>query len=250
VLGVGMPLLMATAEGIGLWRHDQTWIALARRWSSAFGILFAIGAVSGTALSFELGLLWPGFMAFSGSIIGLPFSAEGFAFFIEALFLALYLYGWDRLRPLAHWLCGVPVAISGAASSLFVVMANAWMNSPTGFVASGNRILHVDPLTAAFNPSTPTEDIHMLVPAYLVTGSAVAAVYAAGFLRGHGDALHRRALPLAMVMAVVAAGLAGITGDTSARFVAEDQPIKFAAQEGLFPTTARAPLHIFGLPLP
>src|SRR3984893_4142620 len=250
VLGVGMPLLMLAAEGIGLWRRDPVWLALARRWGKAFALIFAIGAVSGTALSFELGLLWPGFMAFSGSIIGLPFSAEGFAFFIEAIFLGLYLYGWDRLGPVAHWLTGVPIAISGAASSVFVVMVNAWMNSPTGYQAVGNRIVRVDPLAAAFNPSTPTEDIHMLVSAYLVTGFAVAAVYAAGFLRGHGDAVHRRALPLAMVMAVVAAGLAGITGDTSARFVAEDQPIKFAAQEGLFPTTSHAPLHIFGLPLP
>jgi len=250
VLGVGMPLLMLAAEGIGLWRHDPAWLALARRWGKAFALIFAIGAVSGTALSFELGLLWPGFMAFSGSIIGLPFSAEGFAFFIEAIFLGLYLYGWDRLRPLAHWLCGVPVAISGAASSVFVVMVNAWMNSPTGYQAVGNRIVRVDPLAAAFNPSTPTEDVHMLVSAYLVSSFAVAAVYAAGFLRGHGDALHRRALPLAMVMAVVASGLAGITGDTSARFVAEDQPIKFASQEGLFPTTAGAPLHIGGVPLP
>jgi cytochrome d ubiquinol oxidase subunit I len=128
-------------------------------------------------------------------------------------------------------------------------MTNAWMNSPTGFVAAGNRILRVDPLAAAFNPSTPTEDVHMLVSAYLVTGFAVAAVYAAGFLRGHGDALHRRALPMAMVMALVASGLAGITGDTSARFVAADQPIKFAAQEGLFPTMSNAPLHIGGVPL-
>src|ERR1700732_5311245 len=132
VLGVGMSLLMATAEGIGLWRRDRSWIQLARRWSSAFGVLFAIGAASGTVLSFELGLLWPGFMAFSGSIIGLPFSAEGFAFFLEAIFLGLYLYVWDRLRPLAHWLCSIPIAISGAASSVFVVMTNAWMNSPTG----------------------------------------------------------------------------------------------------------------------
>jgi cytochrome d ubiquinol oxidase subunit I len=250
VLGVGMPLLMFAAEGIGLWRHDAAWLALARRWSKAFALIFAIGAVSGTALSFELGLLWPGFMAFSGSIIGLPFSAEGFAFFIEAIFLGLYLYGWDRLGPIAHWLTALPIAISGAASSLFVVMTNAWMNSPTGFEAAGNRIVRVDPLAAAFNRSTPTEDIHMLVSAYLVTGFAVAAVYAAGFLRGHGDALHRRALPMAMVMAVVASGLAGITGDTSARFVAEDQPIKFAAQEGLFPTMSGAPLHLGGLPLP
>src|SRR5712664_4377636 len=145
VLGVGIPLLMAIAEGIGLWRRDQIWMQLARRWSAAFGILFAIGAVSGTVLSFELGLLWPGFMAFSGSIIGLPFSAEGFAFFIEAIFLGLYLYGWDRLSPLAHWLTAIPVAVSGAASSVFVVMANAWMNSPTGFrLASNGQLLDVD----------------------------------------------------------------------------------------------------------
>ena len=250
VLGVGMPLLMSIAEAIGIRRHDPAWIALARRWTKAFSLIFAVGAVSGTALSFELGLLWPGFMAFSGSIIGLPFSAEAFAFFIEAIFLGLYLYGWDRLRPLAHWLCSIPIAISGAASSVFVVMVNAWMNSPAGYVASGNRIVRVDPLAAAFNRSTPTEDVHMLVSAYLVTGFAVAAVYAAGFLRGHGDALHRRALPLAMAMAVVASGLAGITGDASSRFVAGDQPIKFAAQEGLFPTTTGAPLQIGGVPLP
>ena len=250
VLGVGMPLLMSVAEAIGIRRHDPAWTALARRWTKAFSLIFAVGAVSGTALSFELGLLWPGFIGFSGSMIGLPFSAEAFAFFIEAIFLGLYLYGWDRLSPLAHWLCSIPIAVSGAASSVFVVMTNAWMNSPTGFVASGNRIIRVDPIAAAFNRSTPTEDVHMLVSAYFVSGFAVAAVYAAGFLRGHGDALHRRALPLAMGMAVVASGLAGITGDSSSRFVAGEQPIKFAAQEALFPTTAGAPLQIGGVPLP
>jgi cytochrome d ubiquinol oxidase subunit I len=250
VLGVGMPLLMSVAEAIGIRRHDPAWTALARRWTKAFSLIFAVGAVSGTALSFELGLLWPGFIGFSGSMIGLPFSAEAFAFFIEAIFLGLYLYGWDRLSPLAHWLCSIPIAISGAASSVFVVMTNAWMNSPTGFVAVGNRIIRVDPIAAAFNRSTPTEDVHMLVSAYFVTGFAVAAVYAAGFLRGHGDALHRRALPLAMAMAVVASGLAGITGDASSRFVAGEQPIKFAAQEALFPTTTGAPLQIGGVPLP
>src|SRR3981081_1815712 len=149
VLGVGMPLLMCIAEGIGIRRHDEGWLQLARRWSKVFGILSAGGAVSGTALSFELGLLWPSFMAFSGSIIGLPFTAEGFAFFIEAIFLGLYLYGWERLSPVAHWLTGIPVAISGAASSLFVVMTNAWMNSPTGFESTGSRILRLHPLAAA-----------------------------------------------------------------------------------------------------
>jgi cytochrome bd ubiquinol oxidase subunit I len=248
VLGVGVPLLMATAEGIGLWRRDPTWMMLARRWSSAFGILFAVGAVSGTVLSFELGLLWPGFMAFSGSVIGLPFSAEGFAFFLEAIFLGLYLYGWDRLRPFHHWLTGLPVAASGAASSIFVVMANSWMNTPSGFKLVGGHLASVDPLAAAFNPSTPTETIHMLVSAYVVTGFVVAAVYAAGMLRGRHDAIHRRGLLLGMAMAAVAIVLAGITGDNSARFTYGAQPAKFAAMEALYPTTRGAPLHIGGIP--
>ncbi len=248
VLGVGMPLLMATAEGIGLWRRDAAWIALARRWSSAFGVLFAIGAVSGTVLSFELGLLWPGFMAFSGSIIGLPFSAEGFAFFLEAIFLGLYLYGWDRLRPVQHWLAGLPVALSGAASAVFVVMANAWMNSPSGFTLANGRLVSVDPVAAAFNPSTPTETIHMLVSAYVVTGFVVAAVYAAGMLRGRFDVHHRHGLLLGMAMAGIAIVLAGITGDTSARFVYGAQPVKFAAMEGLYTTMRGAPIHLGGIP--
>ncbi len=248
VLGVGVPLLMATAEGIGLWRRDPTWMMLARRWSSAFGILFAVGAVSGTVLSFELGLLWPGFMAFSGSVIGLPFSAEGFAFFLEAIFLGLYLYGWDRLRPFHHWLTGLPVAASGAASSIFVVMANSWMNTPSGFKLVGGHLASVDPLAAAFNPSTPTETIHMLVSAYVVTGFVVAAVYAAGMLRGRHDSIHRRGLLLGMAMAAVAIVLAGITGDNSARFTYGAQPVKFAAMEGLYATTRGAPLHVGGIP--
>src|SRR3979411_741999 len=218
VLGVGMPLLMLAAEGIGLWRHDPFWLARARRWSQPFALIFAIGAVSGTALSFELGLLWPGFMAFSGSIIGLPFSAEGFAFFIEAIFLGLYLYEWERLRPFQHWLTGILVAISGAASSVFVVMANAWMNTPSGFKLVDGRLTSVDPLTAAFNPSTPTETIHMLVSAYVVTGFVVAAVYAAGMLRGRSDRVPGIGLMLGVAMAAVAIVLAGITGYNSARF--------------------------------
>jgi cytochrome d ubiquinol oxidase subunit I len=248
VLGVGVPLLLVVAEGISLWRRDATWMMLARRWSAAFGVLFAVGAVSGTALSFELGLLWPGFMAFSGSIIGLPFSAEGFAFFLEAIFLGLYLYGWNRLRPFQHLLTGIPVAISGAASSVFVVMANAWMNTPSGFKLVDGRLTSVDPLTAALNPSTPTETIHMLVSAYVVTGFVVAAVYAAGILRGRSDRIHGIGLMLGMAMAAVAIVLAGITGDNSARFTYSSQPAKFAAMEGLYATVKGAPLHLGGIP--
>src|SRR5436190_80059 len=205
VLGVGLPLLMMVAEGLWLKTKDDVWLSLAQRWSKAFGILFAVGAVSGTALSFELGLLWPRFMAFSGAIFGLPFSAEGFAFFIEAIFLGLYLYGWNRLSPVAHWLASIPIAVSGALSAVFVVMANAWMNSPSGFhLDSAGRLLDVDPLAAALNASTPTEDPHMLVSAYVVTGFLVAAVYAVGLLRRHEDQLHRRGLILGMAMAAVA----------------------------------------------
>ena len=250
VLGVGMPLLMCIAEGIAIRRKDDGWLNLAKRWSKAFGILFAVGAVSGTALSFELGLLWPSFMAFSGSIIGLPFTAEGFAFFIEAIFLGLYLYGWDRLSPVAHWLTSIPIALSGAASSIFVVMANAWMNSPAGFRLDGNgKLVGVDPLAAALNPSTATEDPHMLISAYVVTGFAVAAVYAVGMLRGRDALFHRRGIALGMGMGAAAIVLAGITGDLSARFVYEAQPIKFAAMEGVYQTQRGAPITIGGIPI-
>jgi cytochrome d ubiquinol oxidase subunit I len=249
VLGVGLPLLMSIAEGLALWRHDEDWMVLARRWSKAFGILFAVGAVSGTVLSFELGLLWPRFMAFSGGIFGLPFSAEGFAFFIEAIFLGLYLYGWNRLSPFKHWLTSIPIALSGAASSVFVVMANAWMNTPAGFrLGPDGQLISVDPIAAALNPSTATEDPHMLVSAYVVTGFLVAAVYAAGLLRGRNDIFHRRGLALGMAMAAIAIVLAGITGDSSARFIYEAQPAKFAAMEGIYATERGAPIHIGGIP--
>jgi cytochrome d ubiquinol oxidase subunit I len=249
VLGVGMPLLMSVAEGLALWRRDEAWMLLARRWAKAFGILFAVGAVSGTVLSFELGLLWPRFMAFSGAIFGLPFTAEGFAFFLEAIFLGLYLYGWDRLSPVKHWLTSIPIAVSGAASSVFVVMANAWMNTPAGFrLGPDGQLAQVDPLAAALNPSTATEDPHMLISAYVVTGFVVAAVYAAGLLRGRNDIFHRRGLAAGMAMAAVAIVLAGITGDTSARFVYGAQPVKFAALEGLYQTQRGAPVTLFGIP--
>jgi cytochrome d ubiquinol oxidase subunit I len=250
VLGVGMPLLMFVAEGLALWRRDETWRLLARRWARAFGILFAVGAVSGTVLSFELGLLWPRFMVFSGAMIGLPFSAEGFAFFIEAIFLGLYLYGWDRLSPVAHWLSAIPIAASGAASSLFVVMTNSWMNTPAGFrLDARGSLVQVDPLAAALNPSTWTEDPHMLVSAYVVTGFLVGAVYAAGLLRGRDDAAHRRGLVMGMAMGATAIVLAGITGDSSARFLYQEQPMKFAAMEGLYHTQRGAAIHLGGIPL-
>ncbi len=203
-LGVGLPLLLCIAEGLALWRKDATWMTLTRRWTKAFALLFAIGAVSGTILSFEIGLLWPTFTKFSGSIIGLPFALEGFAFFIEAIFLGLYLYGWERLSPRTHWLCSFPLWISGAASAWFIVSANSWMNTPTGFQITHGQVTGINPLQAILNPSTPYETTHMLLAAYVATGFGVAAVYAIQILRGKREPYYRKGLMLAMALGELA----------------------------------------------
>ncbi len=247
-LGVGLPVLLCLAEGLGLWRREADWYALARRWGKAFGILFVIGAVSGTTLSFELGLLWPRFMGFASGVIGLPFALEGFAFFLEAIFLGLYLYGWDRLSPRAHWLCTIPLVVSGGASAWFVVTANAWMNTPTGFHAVNGKVTSVDPIAAMLNPSTPTETLHTLLSCYQVAGFAVAAVYAWALLHGGDTSYNRRGLTLGMLLGAVVAPVQAVVGDLSAEFVAHAQPAKLAAMEGLFQTTRGAPLTIFGIP--
>src|SRR6201996_420424 len=170
VFGVGLPVMMLIAEGIHLRGGDPAWRALARRWSKAFAILFAVGAVSGTIISFELGLLWPGFSRIAGRIIGLPFSLEGFAFFLEAIFLGIYLYGWDRLSPRAHVLSGIPIVVSGILSAFFVVCANAWMNAPEGFTESHGMLTSVSPWRAMFNSATWPEATHMILAAIMVTG--------------------------------------------------------------------------------
>jgi cytochrome d ubiquinol oxidase subunit I len=249
-LGVGIPLLMFAAEGIGYFKRDKTWYDLARRWSRAFAILYAIGAVSGTILSFELGLLWPTFMRFSGAVIGLPFALEAFAFFVEAIFLGIYIYGWNRLPPLWHWLASIPLFVGGLFSALFVVTANAWMNTPAGFQYVNGKVIGIDPLGAMFNPSTPSETMHMLFAAYAATGAGTAMVYALALLRGQRDTYNRRGLLLGMAMAAIAAPIVGFFGDVNARVVAHYQPAKFAAMEGLFQTTHHAPETILGWPDP
>src|ERR671926_136392 len=161
-LGVGMPAITLLAEWRGHTTGDLNYRLLARRWARAMGVLFAVGAVSGTILSFEMGLLWPGLMGFYGEVIGLPFTLEGIAFFIEAIFLGIYLYAWDRLPPRVHMLTGIPVVVAGVASAFFVVTANAWMQQPTGFDTEGGRIMSVDPWAAMFNPATPPQTVHMI----------------------------------------------------------------------------------------
>ncbi len=246
-LGVGLPLLLCIAEGLALWRKDATWMMLTRRWTKAFALLFAIGAVSGTILSFEIGLLWPTFTKFSGSIIGLPFALEGFAFFIEAIFLGLYLYGWERLSPRVHWLCSFPLWISGAASAWFIVSANSWMNTPVGFQITHGQVTGINPLQAILNPSTPYETTHMLLAAYVATGFGVAAVYAIQILRGKREPYYRKGLMLAMALGAIAIPFQIFSGDLSARSLADLQPAKLAAMEGVFHTQKGAPVKIGGI---
>src|SRR2546422_9728296 len=230
-LGIGMPLLMAIAEGMFLRRKNPLFFDLCRRWARGPAILFAVGAVSGTVLSFELGLLWPGFMEHAGAIIGMPFSLEGFAFFTEAIFLGVYLYGWKRVSPLIHWLSGVVVAMSGILSGIFVVTANAWMNSPAGFKIVDGQITDINPIAAILNPASFHEVVHMTLAAFVATGFIVAAVHAFFLLRDLSNPFHRAALGLALVVACFSMPLRMLSGDRSRRAVGPRQPGKRAALE-------------------
>jgi len=248
-IGIAMPLMMVLAEW--RWRRtgERAYLDLARRWSKGTAVLFAVGAVSGTVLSFELGLLWPGFMRYAGPLIGMPFSLEGFAFFLEAIFLGIYLYGWERVGARAHLAAGVVVAVSGAASAVFVVMVNAWMNTPTGFTLDpSGGFATIDPVTAMRSPAAFQQALHMLLAAYAATGMAVAGVHALMLLRGAARDFHRRALTIALLVGAPAAVLQPLSGDVSARVVATTQPVKLAALEGQWATERGAPLRIGGLP--
>jgi len=247
-IGIAMPVLTVLAEWRWYRTGDRVYLDLAKRWAKGSAILFAVGAVSGTVLSFELGLLWPRFMELAGPIIGIPFSLEGFAFFTEAIFLGVYLYGWDRISRRAHLTAGVIVALSGAASAVFVVMVNAFMNTPAGFAMQGGQIVRIDPIAGMFNPSTIQQALHMLLASYAATGFGVAGIHAAIVLRRGDIALHRHALTLALLIGAPAAMLQPLSGDLSARNVAKWQPIKLAALEGHFDTERGAPLRIGGWP--
>jgi len=248
VAGIGMPVLMVVAEAAFRKTGKAVYHELARRWARGTAVLFAVGAVSGTVLSFELGLLWPRFMGFSGGIIGLPFALEGFAFFAEAIFLGIYLYGWEKVSPLLHLLSGVAVALGGILSGIFVVTANAWMNSPAGFTLLDGRPVDISPLAAMLNPAWKTETVHMTLAAFVATGFAVAGIHAFMLLRNRENLFHRRALVIALSVGGAAAVLQPVSGDFSARFVARHQPAKLAAMEGQFRTERGAPIRIGGIP--
>jgi cytochrome bd ubiquinol oxidase subunit I len=248
VAGIATPLMMCIAEWRWLRTRDETYLTLAKRWAKGTAILFAVGAVSGTVLSFELGLLWPEFMRWAGAIIGMPFSLEGFAFFTEAIFLGIYLYGWNRVSPRAHLAAGAIVALSGAASAIFVVIANAWMNTPTGFRLMEGKPVDIDPIAAMMNPAALGQTIHMLFAAYAAVGFAVAGIHAFLLLRDRRNIFHRHALAIALFVGGVGAILQPASGDLLGRMLAAYQPVKLAAMEGQFKTEQGAPLRIGGIP--
>ena len=245
--GIGMPVLMAIAEGLHLRRSNPVYLELAHRWAKGTAILFAVGAVSGTVLSFELGLLWPKFMEHAGAIIGMPFSLEGFAFFTEAIFLGLFLYGWNRIPPLAHWLAGVVVGISGILSGIFVVTANAWMNTPAGFELINGQMHNIDPIAAMLNPAALHEVIHMTLGAFVATGFLVAGIHAFFLLRDRTSDFHRAAFRIGAAVACISIPLQILAGDLAARRVAKLQPVKLAAMEAHFDTQRGAPLIVGGI---
>jgi cytochrome d ubiquinol oxidase subunit I len=248
VIGMAMPVMMVAAEVAWLRTGRPEYLELARRWSRGTAILFAVGAVSGTVLSFELGLLWPAFMEAAGPVIGMPFSLEGFAFFLEAIFLGVYLYGWQRLRPWAHVFAGVMVSLSGALSGAFVVTANAWMNTPSGFRIQNGQFVDIDPVAAMFNPASRAQVAHMLLAAYAAVGVGVAGIHARFLSRDTHSAFHRRAFVIALLVGLPASLLQPLSGDWAGRVVARTQPAKLAALEGHFETRAYAPLRLGGIP--
>jgi cytochrome d ubiquinol oxidase subunit I len=248
VLGVSLPLMMAIAEGLWLRTREPVYLLLAKRWAKGAAILFAVGAVSGTVLSFELGLLWPRFMEKAGSVVGMPFSLEGFAFFTEAIFLGIYLYGWDRVPEYLHLISGLIVSVSGAVSAVFVTFVNAWMNTPSGFTLANGQFTHIEPLKAMFSPAAIPEAVHMLLAAYCSAGFAAAGIHSWLMLRRGRNRFDEVALGIALSVGGLAVLAQGVSGDALARMVARTQPAKLASLEGQFQTESGAPLRIGGLP--
>jgi len=260
--GIAFPAMILFVEGLYLRTGDVTYKALAKRWSKVALTLFAVGVVTGTILSFEFGLLWPDFMATFGEVFGVGFALEGVSFFIEAIFIAIYVYGWDRLSRRAHFLCGIPIVLTGFTGSFWVLGVNAWMNDPTGFGVVDGRVTDPKPWEALLAPNLGHELTHMYLAGYMVAGFVVAGVYATAWLRGRRDLHHRAGLVVALSFAAFAAGAQGLVGDWAGRRVSVSQPVKLAAFEGVQRTQAGAPFTIggyydagrgevrYGLPIP
>ena len=247
-IGMVMPFFMAVAHFLHLRTGNVMYMHITKAWSKGVAIFFATGAVSGTVLSFELGLLWPRFMKEAGPIFGMPFSLEGTAFFIEAIALGFFLYGWDRFNRWFHWFTGIVVGLSGIISGILVVAANSWMNSPSGFKYMNQKFSDIDPIKAMFNPAWFSQALHMTIAAFATTGFAVSGVHAFLIIRKKNTAFHKAAFKIPVAFAVTAAFLQPLSGDISAKFIARNQPVKLAAMEALFKTEKHAPLVIGGIP--
>jgi cytochrome d ubiquinol oxidase subunit I len=248
--GIAFPAMVLFAEWLYHRTGDPVYRTLARRWTRVMVALFAVGVITGTVLSFEMGLLWPNFTATFGSVFGLGFAVEGFSFFLEAIFIGIYVYGWDRLSPRAHLLSGIPIVISGVTGSFMVIAVNGWMNHPTGFTLKDGRVTSVNPVDALFgNPNFWHELVHMYLAGYMVTGFLVAGAYAVGRLRGSRPATRyeRAALVIPLTIAAFVSPVQVLVGDWAGREVAKYQPTKLAALEGLPHTMRGAPVHILGV---
>src|SRR5437762_351444 len=245
--GIAFPTLLLFVEWLYLRSGDPLYRTLARRWTKVMVALFAAGVVTGTILSFEMGLLWPAFTATFGSVFGLGFAVEGFSFFLEAIFIGIYVYGWNRLSPRLHFATGIPVVIAGFTGSLMVIAVNGWMNHPSGFALRAGRVVDVHPWSALFgNPYLWHELVHMYLAGYIVTGFVMASAYAVGYLRGRWGRYERTALAIPLTIAALVSPVQVLVGDWAARSVASAQPVKLAALEGLGHTERGAPVHVLG----
>jgi cytochrome d ubiquinol oxidase subunit I len=246
-LGVSWACMTLIANWRAIKRDDRDAEVLAQRWSKYMAVTFAVGAVTGTVLSFEFGLLWPEFMGKFGAAFGIPFAVEGLFFFLEAIFIAIYIYGWKRMKPWPHFWCGVPIVLAGIGGTVSVIAANAWMNQPQGFTLDSNgKVTDVEPLKVIFNDAMPLQALHMLVAAYLVGGFLIASVYAAGMLKGRRDRYHRIGFLIPFTVAAIATPLQMVVGDTIARHVYETEPRKFAAIELVPNTSSDVPETLLG----
>jgi cytochrome bd ubiquinol oxidase subunit I len=245
-LGVALPALMLLANYRGLRHQDADALKLAQRWSKAVAVTFAVGAVTGTVLSFEFGLLWPAFTGRFGEVFGVLFAMEGIFFFLEAIFVAIYIFGWKHLSPWTHFWTGVPIVITGLGGAFSVVAVNSWMNQPQGYAPTTGKVTSVEPWKVIFNPAVPYEVPHMILAAYLVTGFLVASIYAVGMLRGRRDRIHRLGLLIPLTVACIATPIQFAVGDTAARSIAKDQPIKFAGMECVQTTSTDVTEYIGG----
>ncbi|MBE1441320.1 cytochrome ubiquinol oxidase subunit I [Paenibacillus sp. OAS669] len=247
-IGVGVPVMIAIAEFLGIKLKDPHYQLLARRWARGFVISVAVGVVTGTCIGMQLNLLWPSFMQIAGQAIALPLFMETFAFFFEAIFLGIYLYTWDRFRnPWTHFSIVIPVIIGSSLSAFFITVVNAFMNTPQGFKLEGRTIIDIDPLVAMFNPATPSKTAHVLSSAYMTSAFLLAAIAAVSLLARKRHAYYTKALKLTMLAGLVFSVLTAVIGDMSGKFLAEYQPEKLAAAEWHFETTARAPLVLGGI---